>query len=308
VRWPYPRFYFARLSERLKEAGARVIGFDFVFFGRSVPQDDALLQVAFANKNNIILASSIDENGELELSSLAGLGNKATAGIVTKIQDRDGITRKNLTYLVKENEPYKGFLSWEMQLLKVAKAIDLSTLVSRENCISFRNHAGENWDIPVDPNTKSFFIHFRAHSQNFPRLSLYRVLIGDFDPKLVKDKIVLVGLFSTLFGDLHNTPLGWLPGITLNANAFLTLCAHDFLRLVPKPVEITLAILGLIPAMIFPFLLVILGEILIFSFFSYVLLVKGYIWNYALFPLVVMTCPLLVKKMLRLPALKKYWT
>ena len=47
--WPYSRATFARVINQLKKAGARTIGFDFVFYGRSSAEADALLKQAFEN-------------------------------------------------------------------------------------------------------------------------------------------------------------------------------------------------------------------------------------------------------------------
>lgn len=302
--WPYPRSDFAKVIENLKKAGAKVIGIDFVFLGKSTIQDDELLRTALGDDNKVILASAIDESGALNLDSLSGISSEIPRAIITKLQDSDGIIRKNLIYLVSKKEPHKGFLSWEMQILKSAKSIDLSSLISSGSYVSFKNNAGEKWTIPVDPKTRSFLIHFCAHTIDFKRLSFYQVLKGNFDPTLVKDKIVLVGFLSSLLGDLHNTPLGFLPGITLNANAFLTLYTHDFIKNVPKFIELFILIIGVILSTIFTLslstkkaLLLIMGEIFFFLVISYVLFTQSYIWNYSLFPFTVVVCPFLNKKL-----------
>jgi CHASE2 domain-containing sensor protein len=302
-RWPYPRADFAEAIECLRRAGARVIAFDFVFLGRSTPYDDELLKTALEGDNKVILATSIDEKGSLDLSPVSSLTHKITSGIITKVQDQDGITRKNLTYLVSTKEPNKGFLSWEMQILKTAKSVDLLSLVNEGPVISFRNDNREKWLVPVDPLTKTFLIHFRGHSLNFKLIPFYKLLAPEFDPAAVKDKIVLIGLFSSLFGDLHNTPLGWLPGITLNANALLTLYAHDFLKTAPRPIEIFISLLGVILSTFFILtlgrkqsLLLVTATILLFFALSYILLIFGCVWNYSLFPALVSICPLLSKK------------
>ncbi len=304
--WPYPRSDFAKVTTQLKKAEAKVIAFDFVFLGKSASndQDYGSLKKALEYDNKIILATAINDSGLIDLSTASYSGSSIPSGIVTKFRDPDGVTRRNLTYLVNENAPNKGFLSWGMQILKAVKGVDLSTLASKGSFISFQNDSGEEWVVPVDPSTKSFLIHFRAHTVDFPRLSFYRVLKGDFDPGYVKNKIVLLGILSSVLQDLHHTSIGWLPGITLNANAFLTLYTHDFLKNTPKFAEQLTVIIGVIIAAFFmssfetsvAFIMVAL-EILLFFTLSYILLLQGYIWNYFLFPLLVLVCPALSKKM-----------
>jgi CHASE2 domain-containing sensor protein len=297
-RWPYPRSYFAKIITNLKDAGAKIIAFDFVFLGKSDPQDDALLKKAL-NYGKVILATSINGKGELEFSTTPDINSNATTGIITKFTGPDGVIRQDLTYMNSANDPAKAFLSWDMQILSAAKNIDWRTFTSYDGVINFQNSSGEKWSIPVTEDTKTFLIRYRCHTTDFPRLSFYKVLKGDFDPVAVKDKIVLIGLASSLFTDVHITPIGWLPGITLNANAFLTLYAHDFIKKVSSYWEWLIVILGvLISAAVnayFKFLkalLIVSLEVISFFIISYLFLCAGFTWNYAFPPLAFIIVPL----------------
>lgn len=303
-RWPYPRSDFATVIENLKKAGARVVGIDFAYFGKSSKENDALLQKAF-DSNKVILAASINEHGYLIVSDDLSSQSNAAYGITTKLQDEDGIIRRNLIYLVSKKESQAGFLSWEMQILKTAKGIDIASIAEKGSTITFQSKFGEKWNVPVDPASKSFLIHFRAHTQDFQRASFYRVLSGDFDPLIIKNKIVLIGVLPALFQDIQNTSFGFLPGVILNANAFLALYTHDFLKKVPQLIEKMLIIIGVILASLSLLSLsapkaatVILLEICLFFVLSYVFIVSGYIWGYISFPCIVVACPFLAKYLL----------
>ena len=302
-RWPYSRSDFATVIKNLKDSGAKAVAFDFVFLGKSAFQDDTSLKEAINGRTNVVLPASINQECSIDLSASAVLGENIPTGIITKLQDSDEVTRRCLTYLVKEKEPNKAFLSWEMQILKTVKNINISTLKSDKHSVSFENAIGQKWLLPVDAETKSFLIHFRYGSADFKKLSFYRVFKGDFSPGLVKDKIVIVGLLSSLFEDLHNTSFGLMPGITLNANSFLALYSRDFLKEIPLFFELILVILGVILAAYSASLLktssvleIITSEIAVFFAISYLLLVSGYIWDYFIFPLTVLICPLAGKK------------
>ena len=303
-RWPYPRSDSATVIENLKKAAPRVIGIDLAYFSKSTKEEDVLLQKAF-DSNKVILVATINEYGYLTVPDDLSLESSATYGITTKLQDEDGIIRRNLIYLISKKEKQEGFLSWEMQILKAAKGIDIDSITERNNTVTFQNKNGEKWNVPVNPFSKSFLIHFRAHTQDFQRISFYRVLKGDFNPLLIKNKIVLIGVLPTLFQDIQNTSFGFLPGVILNANAFLALYTHDFIKEVPKLTEKMVVIIGVILASIFLLLLsapkaatIILLEICLFFVLSYALLVSGYIWNYITFPCAVAICPLLAKRLL----------
>jgi adenylate cyclase len=310
-RWPFPRSYFARVIDNLRQAGARVIAFDFVFLGESGSGEDAQLRAAI-EKSRVVMATAINENGMVELFSLPDLAAGVPAGFTNKLQDRDGLTRRNLTYLVNERQPTSGLLSWEMQILREAKDIAPATLKTVKGFVRFSSRKGERWAVPVAASTNSFLIHFRAHTDSFARIPFYWVLENNFDPASVKDKIVLIGPVSNLLGDIHLTPIGWLPGLTLNANAFLNLYTHDFIREVPVPWQFLIMLAALALSAFFLSRydnitgnLFIALEIIIFFMLSYLLLRFNYIWNYAFFPVLVTLCPVWARRLARI---KKRWT
>jgi len=299
-RWPYPRSYFAKVINNLKKAGIKAIAFDFVFYGRTTPEEDELITKAVENDQSIVLASSIDEEGFLNILPFAHLKGNFNSGIITKIQDADGVVRKNITYLVNEKERQRGFLSWEMAILKTAKNINLSSIKSYNHAVVFENYNREKWRIPVDEKYKSFLINYSAHTKDFQRISFYKVLNKDFDENKVKGKVALVGLVSSLFADIHNTPIGWLPGVTLNANALLTLYSKNFLKELPPILNIIVLIIGVIIATLLyvsfkrkKALFLLAAEAVIFFVISYLIFAFGYVWHYALFPLAIFCCPIL---------------
>jgi CHASE2 domain-containing sensor protein len=301
-RWPYSRATYATAIENLKKAGARVIAFDFIFWGKTNPEDDASLAQA-VEEGKVIFPCLLNGRGIIECSNLPGVSSLLYSGIVTKIQDRDGVTRKNFVYLVDEKDPQKGMLSWGLQVLKAIKSIDLSTLAINGNIISFQNNTGEKWVIPVYPMTKTFPIHFHAHAVDFNRISFLDIVKGDFDPDQVRDKIVLVGTLSSLLGDTHLTPIGWLPGIALNANVVLALYTHDFLKDLAAPIELCVIIIGIfISGLLVAWhktrkaILLISLEVFFILIMTYILFIYSYFWNYPLMLGLIIVCPFAAKR------------
>lgn len=317
-RWPYPRSVFANVIKNLMTAEAKVIAFDFLFLGKSENlEEDQALASALEGNNKVILAATIDERGALNIRSTPILSQKVPSGIVTKLQDPDGIIRHSMTYFVNDEVPPKAFLAWEMVILKTADGLSIEPVRGDESLLSVMNDDREKWLIPVDPRAKSFFINFRANTDDFKHISLYDAYKGDFEPSMVKDKIVMIGFVSSLLGDVHNTALGWMPGVILNANSFLTLYAHDFISDAPPGIERLLTILGVIfSLMVVLFLdikiaaLIIAAEILVFYLASYALLTMGYVWDYFVFPFCVGLFPFLSRHIYSLVWQRKkfYWT
>ena len=294
MRWPYPRSYFATVINNLKAAHAKIIGIDFVFLGKSDEKEDNALKDSL-NNEGIILGSSINDRGELEFFTSSELAKGVTSGVVTKIADHDGKIRRGMIYLTDASRPHRAFLSLCMQMLRGAKKINPNSFTSGESDVAFKNDAGEKWDVPVSKKTKEFLIHYRGHTTDFPHLSFYHAMNGKFKPEKVKDKIVLIGLASSLFTDVHSTPLDWMPGVTVNANAFLTLYAHDFLKEIPWYLEWLIILLGTaISSLFVSFLktrraLFSLGaEMLLFFALSYLLFRHGLVLDYGLIPTVIL--------------------
>ena len=305
MRWPYPRSYFAKVINNLKAAHAKVIGIDFVFLGKSNAEEDSALKESLGNEG-IVLGSSINERGELEFFTNPELAKGATTGVVTKITDYDGKVRRGMVYLTDADRSSRAFLSLCMQMLRKTKNINLRSFDSEESKVIFKNDRGEKWDVPVSANTKAFLIHYRAHTPDFPKLSFYHAMNGKFRPEKAAGKIVLIGLASSLFTDVHSTPLGWMPGVAVNANAFLTLYAHDFLTEAPWYLEWLAIILGTVIASFFASffntriaLLLIGVEMFLFFALSYLLFRKGLIWNYGLIPIVILISTLLGKILIK---------
>ncbi|MBI5873569.1 MAG: CHASE2 domain-containing protein [Candidatus Omnitrophica bacterium] len=301
--WPYPRSAFAGVIEQLIRVKAKVIAIDFVFLGKTTESEDGILTSVFKNINMIVLAMGLGEDGSMGLATPLELAKGISAGVVTKMQDHDGVIRRNLTYLVSERDPRKGFLSWGMGILKSTDHIDLSTLAAEDSIVSFRTADSQDWAIPVEPVTKSYLINYRANTSDFERVSFYNILNGDFNPASFRNKIILIGITSAVLGDLHNTPIGWLPGLTVNANAFLTLYTRDFLKELPRAIELLVIILGVVLSSFFAAafklrqaLAGIACIVIVFFIASYILLSKGFVWNYALFPLIIFVCPLASRK------------
>lgn len=305
-QWPYPRTDFATVIENLKKSDPAVIAFDFSFYGNPSYPENSILQNALKSDQRIIAATNINQQGELTFLNTL-VDREITSGIVTKIQDPDDVIRRCLTYLIsdEETDTQKAFLSWEMQILRIARKIDVQSFKVEDTTLEFQNPSGEKWMLPIDPDTKSFLIRFRARTHDFPRISFHQVLRGNFDPALAKDKIIMIGIASELLQDMQHTSVGWMVGITLNANAFLTLHTRDFLRNMPRYSEYMVLILGvMVGAFLMMFLdtgkafAFILVEITLFLISSYILLLYGYVWNYALFVLLVPALPLLSKKLI----------
>lgn len=235
-RFPFDRTVYARLLDRLKEAGAKVVAFDILFVERT-PSDKDLAE-AMRKFGKVILGTSLSlkrgvkvaEHFLLPINFLLPLEVTGVTlppepllsacsglGFVYPFPDWDGVCR-SLPLAVKLAGSKGAFPSLS---LVVAIAWFGKPKMSPK-AIHWRNRTinlGSDWDIPVLP-------HPSPEQIGFPSLSLVKVLEGDFDHEMVRGKLVLVGMSASGLSDRLPTstdPLAY--GVEIHAavtNVLLT--------------------------------------------------------------------------------------
>jgi adenylate cyclase len=179
-RWPFPRSFHARLIDRLRRGGAKVIAYDVQFTEPTTPAEDNALIEAVGRAHNVVLATTeVDSRGRTNVfggedvvrSVGARVGN---AGYVT---DTGGVIRR----LPYELEKLKSFSL-------VAAEVATGRRISRSDM-----GGGSSWiDWHGPPGT--------IHSVSFSR-----ALNGRTPPGFFKNKIVVVGASAPSLQDVHAT-------------------------------------------------------------------------------------------------------
>src|SRR2546430_9721342 len=122
-----------------------------------------------------------------------------------------------------------GSRSWLALHASTATVICVMTSMVRETgallCLgldafflsSSRRHTrfGCDWSSDVCSSD----LNYRGPMRSFPWVPYHRVIKGDVDPKMFKDKIVLVGTTSVLLHDNFATPFersGQMPGVEIH--------------------------------------------------------------------------------------------
>ena len=198
-RWPWPRRVYAPLLDRLNEAGAKRVFFDIQFYGPTSAADDDALAQALERSGNVVLAlgraagpNGVEAVGP-SVRPLAKFAKHAKLGaILTSYNYQNSITR--IPYSVSaEGEEVPSF----------------SALLSGRF-----GRVGDSFrpDYSIDPHS-------------IPSISARNVLRGDFDPKLVTGKDVIVGAHSDVIGDLS-----FVPGTGLIAGALVHVIGAETLK------------------------------------------------------------------------------
>ncbi len=300
-RWSeWPRTLHAQAIENLANAKAKAIGYDVLFASETA--NDSILAQAMEDAGNVVIAVA----GEHQISSpnpevtfqnvihpTATLENASAAtGHVSVLIGGGGIVRE-IPLVVKDaaNESYPALM---LSLLYTHFGQELPTDFSVDDGTM---HLLDR-DIPVDA-TKSMRINYAGPPGTYTTISYADIIQGNFDPELVKFKIVLVGMTATGEPDSYVTPISPLKmyGVEIHANAMDTILNQLYLVAVSK--RMTLLIMFLMVGILgfaLPFLNLRWGALLsILLFVGYALAVffsfdSGHILN-ILYPL--MAIPLI---------------
>ena len=218
--------------DNLSKAGARVIGLDILFADTSA--DDSVLAQAIENAGNVVLpvvgVEPLPSNeGEITyedflLPTELLKQDSVNLGHANVIPDGDGVVRR--LPLVASDDSGQTYPAFALAVLHTlfAKPLPEEYLVQdHELCLLDR-------DIPVDASG-SLRINFTSGSDSYTNLSYGDVIAGDFDPSLVKHKVVLVGMTATGELDAWITPISTsrMPGVWIHANAMDTILRQRFL-------------------------------------------------------------------------------
>lgn len=251
----WPRSLHAGAVANLKKAGATVIAYDVVFANAS-PNDGELAE-ALEAAGNVVLAAGgtgvgLKQDGLLSYDGMilpAASLAAACAGVghVNVAEDADEQIRRLPLAITDRNGGCYPSLS--IAALSALFHMTPESLVPRDGKITA---AGR--DIPVD-GAGNLCLNYAGNITGLPYISYASAVRGDFDPALVKNKIVLVGMTSTAGIDSWAIPSvrGRVPGVYIHAAALDTMLRENYLREAGSG-AILLIMLGLVAAcaLLFP--------------------------------------------------------
>lgn len=248
-RWPWSRHTHARLVERLKAEGAKVIGLDILFAEpdrRDASADDALIE-SVRSAGNVVLPVVLEQPRAgaqlVEQLPLPRLADAAAAlGHVHVELDADGLARG--THL-KEG---LGEAFWPALALAMLRVFDPDAVPELPGA---RSPHGPMEAARVWVRDYRVLIPFVGGPGAISRLSYVEALEGRHVPGIFKDRFVLVGATATGLGDALPTPVSGhgssMPGVEINANLLHALSTQGVIR----PLESTgrMLLLALIAAL-----------------------------------------------------------
>jgi len=252
-KWPFPRAFHARVVDRLREGGAKLIAFDVDFSSNSVlgPEDDAKFAAACARAGNVVLASNLDEKSdqaddrgvqvdqrlifpipELEDSCLA-------TGFTPVVEDLDAFIRRIDT--AYHDEAFDETLPF----LGPTIAGAAQGLTPEQTGLWMRNKLKGKQRIPYIHGFQTL-INYVGYPETFVRFKYYYLATAEGKPgysdlvatpaalrKAFKDKIVIIGATADELRDNRPTPFFSgkdMPGVEIHANAAQMFLDQTYLR------------------------------------------------------------------------------
>jgi adenylate cyclase len=270
VRWPWPRTMFAKVIDRLSEAGARVVALDLVFSEVSdterLKQDRILGDAIIRSRSWIVLGSAFSANLTDQgtkvtyIEALTDIDQtRAHVGYVNIWADKEDGVLRHASLMQKFQK--KLYTAFDLKILSRFLKIDAAEASRTQDLITYGPLR-----IPVDYKGR-MLINYRGGPGNFKIISFENVYgprpgvhviheeegeIADVFPSLLaagifKDKIVLIGPAFPEGQDYHQTPfassLGRTTGVEIHANILDTILKKRFLFPIPGWIKLLLFLL-----------------------------------------------------------------
>jgi adenylate cyclase len=244
LRWPFPRDVHAKVIDRLSSAGAKVIAEDIQFTEPTTPmQGCGPLCERLAVDEDEALAESIlraDERGSKVVLSTTEVADDGSTNVLGGNARLVGARAANGSSIPDADGVIRRF---------PAEIDGLATfpVVSAERAL------GRLLDPSTFPD-RHLWIDFAGGPGTVPYLSFSHVLSGKFDPAIVRNAIVVVGVTAPTLQDVHPTSTASgreMPGAEIQASAIHTVL-HDFpLRNGPSWLNLlVICVLSLLPPLV----------------------------------------------------------
>jgi adenylate cyclase len=222
-RWPFRRTLHARMLERLARERPKVIAYDIQFSEPSERESDdiALLEGVLATRGKTVLATTeVNERGQ-----------GAFLGVPKLLEDIDARLGNGLL----PNDP-GGVLR------RVSLSVDnLATLAVATTEVA----TGRRVD-PAEFDGEPAWIDYYGPRGTIRSYSFSKIMNGQFEKGLFRDKWVVVGPTAPSLQDLHPTSTSGedeMAGAEIQANAIDTVRRGLPLRSVPPALEVALIVL-----------------------------------------------------------------
>jgi adenylate cyclase len=248
-RWPWSRETLGKMVQTIgREGGARAIGFDMVFAEPHATQDPVLMRsltgapvalgyyfsselgaVSTGMLPSAVWPASVLADRRLSVTTWNGYGANVVplarvaraAGFFNPVVDRDGVVRSLPLLAEYKGQLYESLAVATLRIYFGNAPLTLRAEGMHADSLGF-GPAGEQARIPISEGTTAL-VPFQgrggAASSRFRYVSATDVLEGRVEPRVFRDRIVLVGTSAPGLTDLRATPVSEVyPGVEIHAS------------------------------------------------------------------------------------------
>jgi len=209
--WPLSDALIAQGLDRLASAGARAIALD-IYRDVPVPPGEAALTAALQRHASIVVPMLMPHGSQPGVRPPPVLAGTEQVGFTDLVVDPDGRVRRGLLVM---DDGRNVFYSLPLRVaLLYLRAAGVSAQGDPQNPDYLR--IGRTTFRPFEPNDGGyvradaggyqFLIDYRDRPDTFATIAFGRLLAGDFDPALVRDRIAIVGVTAESVKDSFYTP------------------------------------------------------------------------------------------------------
>ena len=235
--WPWDRTVYAAILEKLMDAGAKVVMFDFVFASET-DGDDEFAKDLLKYKDRVVIGEAIqDSEGSGDTKKLIMPnkrlllpGSDTVPALVNTWQDGDGIVRRARYRTSLEREDLESgkvapeIARYYIKAIHDGKITDNLVQISASTVEKFRGK------IPLPSPEKKEFIDFQGKAGTYRPWPVENMFVDKLwkappfkDGLAVSNKIVIIGPTAEIFHDIHTTPFGEMPGPEIHAQTIAAL-------------------------------------------------------------------------------------
>jgi adenylate cyclase len=236
--WPWDRSVYAAILEKLMNAGAKVVMFDFVFASET-DGDDVFAKALEKYKDRGVIGEMFSDEKGLDNKTkrlitpndrLLLPGTESVVGLVNIWPDDDGVVRHNT---------YRTSIERESGLAGPDNLTHITLLAAKK----FQGK------VSTPPYGTPNFIDFQGPGGTYRPLPVENLFVDDLwkrkpinDGLMFSNKIVIVGPMAEIFHDVHTTPFGETPGPEVQAQIMAALLHGSWLTETSEQFNFALAL------------------------------------------------------------------
>ena len=202
----------AEVIKRLQQEQPKVIGVDLY---RDLPQQPGSEELKEQLKSdNIIAITNIGSSEDVGVPPPINIPAQRI-GFNNLVLDSDGVVRRNLILMWKSDASILYSFAWQLVFhslkeQKLQPRINLFPIkkISWGKAVFLPLEKTDGGYVNIDNAGYQILLDYCQPSKSFHQISLTNVLEGNFDPLLVRGKIVLIGTTAPSSRDVFFTPYG----------------------------------------------------------------------------------------------------